>query len=224
MKPMSLTLTVLSLAVCSSFALADAEADVERGAGAAALCSACHQSDGSGLNVPGGESWPRLAGLDAGYLAKQLHDYKSGKRINASMMPFATMLNDQQILDVAAYYASLPATAGTGGENADEATLKRGKQLAERRDWSDYIVSCKSCHGPDNQGAGAVFPGIAGQHAGYLEAQLKAWQTGNRQPAKRSARPDGRDRPPDERRRDSRRRRLACQPEPSGQLIRISTS
>lgn len=180
-KTFSLSLAALSLAAYSSFALADNQADVERGAAAAAVCMACHQSDGSGMNIPGGESWPRLAGLDAGYLAKQLQDYKSGKRINASMMPFATMLNDQQIQDVAAYYASLPATAASGGDNADEAMLKRGNQLAERGDWSDYIVSCKSCHGPDNQGAGAVFPGIAGQHAGYIEAQLKAWQTGNRQ-------------------------------------------
>ena len=69
---------------------------------------------------------------------------------------------------------------GQGGANADEATLKRGQQLAERGDWSQYIVSCKSCHGPGNRGAGDVFPGIAGQHAGYIEAQLKAWKEGTR--------------------------------------------
>lgn len=104
------------------------------------MCTACHQADGSGKNVPGGESWPRLAGLDAAYIAKQLHDYQSGERSNASMMPFANMLDEQQIADVAAYYASLPAT----------------------------------------QGAGEVFPGIAGQHAGYIKAQLQAWKAGTR--------------------------------------------
>ncbi|MCK0165701.1 c-type cytochrome [Marinobacter sp. S6332] len=67
-----------------------------------------------------------------------------------------------------------------GSENANEATLKRGKQLAERGDWSRYVVSCKSCHGADNQGAGAVFPGIAGQHAGYIKTQLQAWRAGTR--------------------------------------------
>src|SRR5690554_8178704 len=57
---------------------------------------------------------------------------------------------------------------------------KRGQQLAERGDWSQYIVSCKSCHGPANRGAGDVFPSIAGQHAGYIETQLKAWKEGTR--------------------------------------------
>lgn len=178
MKKLSILLTALGLAVCSGFALA--EADATRGAASAAVCMACHQADGSGMNIPGGESWPRLAGLDAAYISKQLHDYKSGKRSSASMMPFVNMLDDQKIADVAAYYAGLPATKGKGSESANEATLKRGQQLAERGDWSRYVVSCKSCHGPDNQGAGAVFPGIAGQHAGYIKTQLQAWRAGTR--------------------------------------------
>src|SRR5690554_6872796 len=176
MKKLPILLTALGLAACSGFALA--EADATRGAASAAVCMACHQADGSGMNIPGGESWPRLAGLNAAYISKQLHDYKSGARSNASMMPFVNMLNEQQIEDVAAYYASLPATQGKGSEGANEATLNRGKQLAERGDWSNYIVSCKSCHGPDNQGAGEVFPGISGQHAEYIEAQLKASKAG----------------------------------------------
>lgn len=173
-------LVALGLAACSGIAFAEVEGDAESGAVTAGVCSACHQADGSGKNVPGGESWPRLAGLGAAYIAKQLHDYQSGERSNASMMPFANMLNDQQIADVAAYYASLPATQGDGGEDSDEAVLKRGQQLAERGDWSEYIVSCKSCHGPGSRGAGDVFPGIAGQHAGYIEAQLQAWKAGIR--------------------------------------------
>ncbi|MCL7943701.1 c-type cytochrome [Marinobacter sp. ATCH36] len=181
MKKIPGILAALGLATCSAYVLAEVDGDAERGAAAAGVCAACHQADGSGKNVPGGESWPRLAGLDAAYIAKQLHDYQSGERSNASMMPFANMLNEQQIADVAAYYASLAATQGSGGEGADETTLKRGKQLAERGDWSSYVVSCKSCHGPGNQGAGEVFPGIAGQHAGYIETQLQAWKAGARE-------------------------------------------
>src|SRR5690606_27715872 len=82
--------------------------------------------------------------------------------------------------DVAVYYSQLPPTSGKGGDSADDATLKRGEQLALSGDWSRYIVSCISCHGPNNQGAGAAFPGIAGQHASYIENQLKAWQQGTR--------------------------------------------
>ncbi|ERS87721.1 MULTISPECIES: c-type cytochrome [unclassified Halomonas] len=155
------------------------EGDAERGEAAAGTCVACHQADGSGMNVPGGQSWPRLAGLDADYIAKQLHDFQAGRRQNASMMPFANMLDDQQIADVAAYYSQLPATQGDGGD-VDEAVLARGEQIAMRGDWDEYIVSCKSCHGPGNQGVGGTFPGIAGQHAGYIESQLRAWQAGER--------------------------------------------
>ncbi|RCV91779.1 c-type cytochrome [Billgrantia montanilacus] len=156
------------------------EADPERGKAAAAVCGTCHQPDGSGRHVADGESWPRLSGLNAGYIANQLHDYKEGRRRNASMQPFANMLDDQQIVDVAAYYAKLPVTDGQGGDEADEAQLARGEQLALRGDWNAYIVSCKSCHGPGNEGVGSTFPGIAGQHAGYIEKQLLAWQAGER--------------------------------------------
>jgi len=156
------------------------EGDAERGQAAAASCSACHQADGSGMNLPDGESWPRLAGLDADYIAKQLHDFKAGRRENATMATFANMLNDQQIADVAAYYSQLPATQGQGGDEADETLLARGQQLAERGDWNAYIVSCQSCHGPGGKGVGDTFPGIAGQHAGYIRTQLSAWKSETR--------------------------------------------
>ena len=80
-----------------------------------------------------GVSAPRLAGLDADYLAKQLHDYQSGERQNATMLTFANMLNDQQIADVAAYYSQLPATPGQDGD-VEDSLLARGQQLAERGD------------------------------------------------------------------------------------------
>ena len=59
------------------------------------------------MNISGGESWPRLAGLNSNYIAKQLHDFKAGDRQNATMVTFANMLDDQQIADVAAYYSQL---------------------------------------------------------------------------------------------------------------------
>ncbi|RUR27776.1 cytochrome c4 [Vreelandella andesensis] len=154
--------------------------NAERGQIAAATCTACHQANGSGMNIPGGESWPRLAGLNADYIVKQLHDFKQGRRQNATMMPFASMLNDQQIVDVAAYYSQMPVTPAQGGDDADAVLLQRGEQLAERGDWDAYIVSCKSCHGPGGTGVGGQFPGIASQHAGYISAQLHAWQDDER--------------------------------------------
>lgn len=180
MNYMPTTIFALGLLALTSWAQAATTGDASRGAEAAATCTACHQPDGSGKNNEQGESWPRLAGLNAEYIAKQLRDYKSGERENATMKSFANMLSDQQILDVARYYSEMTPTHGQESTDASEAVLQRGQMLAERGDWSKYIVSCKSCHGPENQGAGAVFPGIAGQHARYIEAQLKAWQSETR--------------------------------------------
>ncbi|QNU62178.1 c-type cytochrome [Vreelandella titanicae] len=170
---------LIGVSLVSGGALAQ-QGDAERGQAAAATCTACHQADGSGMNVPNGESWPRLAGLNADYIAKQLHDFKAGQRQNATMMTFANMLDDQQIADVAEYYSQMPVTPGQGGDEADEALLARGQQLAERGDWNAYIVSCQSCHGPGGTGVGSTFPGVASQHAGYISAQLRAWKNETR--------------------------------------------
>lgn len=180
MRPFPIMLAALPLVAHVGFAQAAPEGSADRGAEVAAQCTACHQADGSGKHMEGGGSWPRLAGMNAAYIAKQLHDFKEGTRQNATMAPFANMLDDQQIADVAAYYSQMEATAGQGGADAGEATLKRGQNLAECGDWSRYIVACTSCHGPGNRGAGDVFPGIAGQHAGYIESQLQAWKADSR--------------------------------------------
>lgn len=153
---------------------------VERGEKVAVACVACHQADGSGRNVPGGESWPRMAGLNADYLYHQLVSFKDGTRESATMRAFSGMLDDQQMRDVAAYYAAMPATAGQGGEEADEATLALGEKLATRGDWERYIPPCAGCHGPDNLGAGSAFPAIAGQNSGYIADQIRAWKAQRR--------------------------------------------
>lgn len=174
---MTLIAAGLSLAISSASAF---EGDAEAGKEAAVMCVACHQPDGGGMNIPGGESWPNLAGLDAGYMYKQLQDIKSGARESVTMEAFVATLNDKQMADVSAYYAQMPAVAGKGGENATEEELAHGEKLAVYGDWDRYIVPCQSCHGPDNQGAGESFPGIAGQHAGYISDQLHAWKNGER--------------------------------------------
>lgn len=155
------------------------DGNADRGQASSAICMACHQADGNGMNIPGGESWPRLAGMDANYIYKQLVEFKSGKRVNASMAPFAMMLNDQQMKDLAVYYSQQSAGKAAGG-GTDTELLAYGEKLVTQGDWDRYIVPCGTCHGPGNKGAGAHFPGIAGQHAGYLESQLIAWQEGKR--------------------------------------------
>lgn len=163
-------------------AAAALEGDPEQGKQVSATCVACHQADGMGKNNPKAESWPRLAGLPEAYIAKQLHDFKSGERKNASMTAFASMLDEQKIADVAAYYAELEdwpelPTAYHAADPDDAA-----EWLADRGDWEDdkFIPACSQCHGPNGQGVGESFPPLAGQHEAYLKAQLENWRNGKR--------------------------------------------
>lgn len=174
---MTLTAATLFLAITSAHAL---DGDAKAGEQSAAMCVACHQTDGAGMNIPGGESWPSLSGLNAEYLYQQMKSFKDGSRQSATMLPFVSMLNDQQYKDVAVYYSQLPAVQGKGDTEATEAELAHGEKLATVGDWDRYIVPCVACHGPDSLGAGDVFPRLAGQHAGYISDQLHAWQTGKR--------------------------------------------
>jgi len=173
----------LSVATAFSFTVAAEPADegrIKKGAETAALCVACHQADGNGLDAGAGNPWPRLAGLDAAYLAQQLQAFKEGRRNSPEMLPFATMLDEQQVADVSAYFASLPPKAPAESAEPNDEQLALGEKLATRGDWNRQIVACIDCHGPGNRGVGSVFPGIAGQHAGYLAKQLRDWQEGNR--------------------------------------------
>ncbi|MBR9883206.1 MAG: cytochrome c4 [Oceanospirillales bacterium] len=140
-----------------------------------APCLACHGNDGAGND---GAGFPRLAGLNAGYLAAQLRDYRDGRRTNAIMAPNAAHLSDQQIEDVAAYYAMQNVVVKPAEQPAD--LLAQGEKLVKQGDWDNYIVPCETCHGPGAQGVGATFPGLSGQHPTYLRQQLEAWKNGTR--------------------------------------------
>lgn len=142
-----------------------------------APCLACHGAAGGG---DAGLAAPRLAGLSAGYLARQLRDFRSGARAHPVMSPLAAKLTDPQITAVARYYAGLVAPAPMVTPDAGEgATLAR--DLAQWGDWSGRgLPGCVRCHGPDGNGVGAIFPGLAAQPATYLVAQLRAWRAGAR--------------------------------------------
>lgn len=160
-------------------------ADAERGRQIAAsgngkgavACASCHGLDGAG-NAPAG--FPRLAGLDAAYMSKQIADFTSGKRSNPIMTPIAAALSADESAAVAAYFAQLQArTEGQRSAVSPEA-LERGRQLAQVGDWNNGLPACVSCHGPGGKGVGESFPAIAGQHASYISGQIQAWKEGNR--------------------------------------------
>ena len=79
------------------------EADVKAGAARAAVCFSCHGKDGVSKNA----SWPNLAGQNAKYLAKQMKDFREGRRQDPTMEAMARPLSDSDIANISAYYASL---------------------------------------------------------------------------------------------------------------------
>ena len=94
-------------ALCATAAPAIAKGDIEAGKAKSITCQACHGADGASNVDP---QYPRLAGQYRDYLSRALHEYKSGKRVNAIMAGFVATLSEEDIEDLAAYYASLPTT------------------------------------------------------------------------------------------------------------------
>ncbi|ROL76523.1 cytochrome c4 [Pseudomonas protegens] len=142
----------------------------------ATACQACHGADAMGL-APAG--FPRLAGLPAGYLAKQLHDFRSGARSSPVMQPLAKALSEDEITAVTGTLAAMSGPNPPVGSRSQVASGV-GERLALRGAWERQVPECVSCHGPGGVGVGVAFPPLAGQPAGYLVAQLNAWRDGSR--------------------------------------------
>lgn len=145
--------------------------DAENGKAISGTCTACHGGDGNSVNP----IWPSLAGQHADYLVRQLQLFKSGERENALMAPMAANLSEQDMADLAAYYASQPLTM----KAADPDLVELGKQIYQGGDAERAIPACMSCHGPTGQGNPVSgYPVLANQHAAYTALQLRAYKAG----------------------------------------------
>ncbi len=140
---------------------------------ASEVCGACHSFDGS----RGTPANPILAGQHPEYLVKQLHDFKSGARASDIMSGFAATLSDQDVLDVAAFYASKSAKAGFAH---DKATLQLGERIYRAGIADRQIAACAGCHSPNGVGIPKQYPRVAGQHGDYTQTQLQAFRAGER--------------------------------------------
>lgn len=162
---------VLSGLALSSPALGDGSA--EEGQAKAAPCVACHGVNGNSANP----EWPSLAGQSGPYIIKQLKAFKGGERQNPLMTPMAQPLSDDDMEDLAAYYAKQTPT----GLEAAAAKVAEGQRLYRGGDPLAGIAACTACHGPNGKGiAAAGYPALQGQHATYVTAQLKAYRSGAR--------------------------------------------
>jgi len=139
-----------------------AKADLDHGAALFGQCVGCHHADGGGDS---NGSTPRIAGQHFRVLAKQLVDFRYGRRWDFRMEGMADkhhLVGAQDIADVVAYVSQLPQPRERGigsGEFVEE-----GGRI--------YAAQCKSCHGAEAQGAESGVPRLAGQHYGYLMRQM----------------------------------------------------
>lgn len=160
---------LLTLGICAGAQAADLTGNAAAGQGKALVCSACHGADG---NSPIG-NFPKLAGQGERYLAKQLHEIKGGKRTVPEMTGLLVPFNDQDLADLAAWYASQKVSVGA----ANPALVARGEALFRGGKLEDGMPACIGCHSPDGTGnALAGFPRLGGQHADYIKKQLTAFR------------------------------------------------
>ncbi len=156
-----------------------AAGDIEAGKSKAAICAACHGADGNSVNA----AWPKLAGQNEKYLVKQLAAFKAGADGGrtggsaAQMYGMAAGLSDQDMADISAFYAAQSIKTGVAADDLAE----RGKLIYQGGIVDSQVAACSGCHGPAGKGnAAAAFPALAGQHADYVYAQLKAFHSGAR--------------------------------------------
>ncbi len=165
-------------AALAVFASARAD-DVAKGDAAKAqpivtsICAACHGADGNSVNP----TYPKLAGQGAAYIAKQLGDFKSGQRKNPIMSDIVTKIQQGDIVNLAAYFSQQTIKPGAA---RDKKLAEAGEKIFKGGNAATGVPACASCHGPAGAGIPTEFPHLAGQHAAYIVAQLKAFHSGTR--------------------------------------------
>ena len=156
------------------------QGDPEAGKNKSQVCAACHGPQGQSPT----DMYPHLAGQHEKYLFKQLMDFKAAAesggeegRNNAIMMGQVASLSQQDMADLAAFYASQDEPKG----DTPEELIASGADLYRRGNPESMVPSCAGCHGPKGNGMGlAAFPDISGQYPAYIKSQLKMFRSGER--------------------------------------------
>lgn len=150
--------------------------DINAGQQKSAVCVSCHMVDGNST-VP---AWPKISGLPEKYFIEQLKAFKAGDkggRFNPVMLSFAAALSDQDIVDLAAFYASQKSTPGS----TPQRFVALGEKLYRGGNRTTGVPACSACHSPRGDGnILAGFPALSGQHSDYIMEQLKAFRSGAR--------------------------------------------
>ena len=174
MKTTAGWLTIALMLGLSPKAAMAQDTDAEARQIAAKVCSACHGPGGDGTNP----QFPKLAAQQPDYLAEQLKAFRTRQRAEPDAQHFmwgaaSRDLDERVVGAMARYYAAQPAPKPVAG---DAALVARGRQLFSEGASERQIPACAGCHGADAHGV-AAFPRLAGQHAAYLEKQMRLIQS-----------------------------------------------
>ena len=161
----------LSIVLAALNANSLASGDAEAGQAKSATCMGCHGLAGNST-IP---NFPKLAGQGEGYILKQLQEFKSGERDNAIMAGVVSLLSEQDMMDIAAYYSI--QTISENSAKADEETIELARKIYVGGKKDTQTTACIACHGPRGLGIpSAKFPALSSQHAEYTASQLKAFR------------------------------------------------
>lgn len=183
----------LALAFTSTSGILHAEGNINAGKDKAAVCASCHGDNGNSMV----STFPKLAQQHSSYLIKQLKAFKSGTRKNPMMSSIAMGLTDEDMVDIADYYAEQKISANelpvlddedetpAATENVKKADVQaiiaQGSDLYRNGDLTREVSACIACHGPFGEGnKPAAFPVLKSQHADYLIKTLTDFKTGER--------------------------------------------
>ena len=153
--------SALALMMGSSWAQADQARAQKIVSGS---CFLCHGENGESAS----EIFPKLAGQHANYIAKQLENFKTGKRKSTAMADMSSRLTAEEMLALGQYFESKPAEP-EAVKDADLAAV--GRYIFNSGNRFSGVPACTSCHGKDGLGT-ATLPRLAGQYASYIETQL----------------------------------------------------
>lgn len=169
MKLVSRALCVAS-SLMAGVAVADALPDVDLARAEEIVggqCFLCHGMEGESST----SLYPRLAGQHYQYVAKQLADFKSGKRVSDTMNDMARDLSPEDMVALGVYFEKKPALSN---DVEDAQLLAVGQYIFERGNEFSGVAACASCHGEKGYGTSQL-PRLAGQVAKYTEKQLKSF-------------------------------------------------
>ena len=170
----NLACTVAIAAVFSTTAYA--AGDPQAGEAQIAVCATCHGQDGA---TPIDPTYPNLAGQNEKYLLRQLQMIASGEREILLMAGQLNGKSDQDLANIAAYYASLPGKLSQA--QGDDPQIAKAQKIYRGGIARKGVAACSACHSPKGLGnEQAGFPRLGGQPAAYTIAQLTAYREGQR--------------------------------------------